>query len=149
MSAALAFAALSAVQVVGTVLSGIGAKKEADLEAFNIETEKKFNSAAASQAARARMDEYDSATATNLASFAASGRDIGSDRSVEAFLDKQREVATEDVSRIQKQETRASNQYKAEQARTKRSGKTALATSLFSAAGQAAGSYSQFQNIKT
>ena len=143
------FAALSGVQVLGTILGGIGAKKEADLEAFNIETERKFNSAAASQQARARMDEYDSATATNLASFAAAGRDIGSDRSVEAFLDKQREVATEDVSRIKTQETRASNQYKAEQARTKRSGKTALVTSLFSAAGQAAGSYSRYNDIKT
>ena len=65
------------VQVLGTILGGIGAKKEADLESFNIETERKFNSAAASQAARARMDEYDIATSTNLASFAASGRDIG------------------------------------------------------------------------
>lgn len=142
------FGALSGVQVLGTILGGIGAKKEADLEAFNIETERKFNSAAASQQARARMDEHDSATATNLASFAAAGRDIGSDRSVEAFLAKQREVATEDVSRIKKQETRASNQYKAEQARTKRSGKTALAASLFSAAGQASSSYSRYNDIK-
>ena len=144
-----AFATLSAIQVFGTILGGIGAKQEADLEAFNIETERKFNSAAASQQARARMDEYDSATATNLASFAAAGRDIGSDRSVEAFLAKQREVATEDVGRIKDQEERTSNQYLAEQARAKRSGKTALASSLFSAAGQAASSYSQYQNVKT
>lgn len=144
-----AFGALSAIQVVGSILGGIGAKQEADLEAFNIETERKFNSAAASQQARARMDEYESATATNLASFAAAGRDIGSDRSVEAFLEKQREIATEDIGRIGEQEERTSNQYLAEQARAKRSGKTALASSLFSAAGQAASSYSQYQNIKT
>jgi hypothetical protein len=142
------FSALSALQVFGTIAGGFGKGLETDLEAFNTETENKFNNAAASQQARARMDEHESATATNLASFAAAGRDIGSDRSVEAFLNKQREVATEDVSRIQKQETRASNQYKAEQARTKRSGKTALAASLFSAAGQAADSYSRYNDIK-
>lgn len=135
-------------QVLGSILGGIGAKQEADLEAFNIETERKFNSASASQAARARMDEYDSATATNLASFAAAGRDIGSDRSIKAFLDKQKEVASEDVGRIQKQETRQSNQYIAEAARTKRSGKTALASSLFQAAGQAAGGYYKYQDVK-
>lgn len=137
------------VQVLGTILGGIGAKKEADLESFNIETERKFNSAAASQAARARMDEYDMATSTNIASFAAAGRDIGSDRSIKAFLDKQKEIASEDVGRIQDQETRQSNQYTAEAARTKRSGKTALASSLFQAAGQAAGGYSDYSSVKT
>lgn len=145
----VAYAALAAVQIFGTIAGGIGKKKELDAEAFNIETERKFNSAAASQAARARMDDHNSATATNLASFAALGRDIGSDRSVEAFLSKQRETALEDVSRIGKQEERASNQYRAESAKAKRSGKTALAASLFSAAGQASGSYSQYQDIKT
>jgi len=143
------FAALSAIQVLGTIAGGFGKGLETDVEVFNLETENKFNNAAASQQARARMDEYDSATATNLASFAAAGRDIGSDRSVEAFLAKQREVATEDVGRIKEQEERTSNQYLAEKARVKRSGKAALASSLFSAAGQAASSYSQYQNIKT
>ena len=104
----VAYAALAAVQIFGTVVAGRGRQQELNAEAFNIETERKFNSAAASQAARARMDDHNSATATNLASFAALGRDIGSDRSVEAFLSKQRETALEDVSRIGKQEERTS-----------------------------------------
>ena len=137
------------VQVLGEILGGIGAKKEADLAAFNIETERKFNSAAASQQAEARMEEYDIATSTNIASFAASGRDIGSDRSIKAFLDKQKEIASEDVGRLQDQEERQSNQYKAEAARTKRSGKTALASSLFKAAGKASSGYTDYKSVKT
>ena len=142
------FAALSGVQVLGTILGGFGAKKGTGLEAFNLETEKKLDSAAAFQQAEARIETYDMDTSTNIASFAAAGRDIGSDRSFEAFMNKQKEIAFEDVGRIQDQEELQSNKYKAEVARTKRSGKTALASSLFQAAGQASSGYSRYKSVQ-
>ena len=37
------------------------------------------------------------ATEANVAMFYASGRDVGSDRSVEAFLAKQKEIAATDL----------------------------------------------------
>lgn len=142
------FAVGTAASVAGTVSSGVAAKQEAELDVFNIETEAKFSSAAASQAARARMEDYDSATATNIASFAASGRDIGSDRSIKAFMDRQKDIAGEDVARIQKQKSREAVRYAAESASTRLRGKNALKSSLFQAAGQATQGYSQYQDMK-
>ena len=76
----------------GTVTAGKAAKRAGELNAYNIETERELNKAQAAQIANARMEEYRSATSSNQAAFAAMGRDIGSDTSVRAFMEKQAET---------------------------------------------------------
>ena len=101
--AAVASLAASGVAAAGQVAAGRAAEEEAKLTAFNIGTEKEMNKIQAMQAAQARREEYDLATSTNIAAFAAMGRDIGSDRSVQAFLERQKEILGQDVGRIQQQ----------------------------------------------
>ena len=101
--AAVASLASAGVAAAGQAAAGRAAEEEAKLTAFNIGTEKEMNKIQAMQAAQARREEYDLATSTNIAAFAAMGRDIGSDRSVEAFLERQKEILGQDVGRIQQQ----------------------------------------------
>lgn len=125
----------TAISAFGQVAAGIGAKKEAELNAFNVQTEKKLNQVQAAQQARARREEYDLATAANIATFAAMGRDIGADRSVEAFLQRQQEIVGDDIGRIA-QQTRAENlAADMRSLAEKRRGRNAMYTSLFNAAG--------------
>ena len=125
----------TAISAFGQVAAGIGAQKEAELNAFNIQTEKKLNQVQAAQQARARRDEYDLATAANIATFYAMGRDVGADRSVEAFLERQKEIVGEDIGRIA-QQTRAEDlAADMRSLAEKRRGRNALYSSLFNAAG--------------
>ena len=101
--AAVASLASAGVAAAGQAAAGRAAEEEAKLTAFNIGTEKEMNKIQAMQAAQARREEYDLATSTNIAAFAAMGRDIGSDRSVQAFLERQKEILGQDVGRIQQQ----------------------------------------------
>ena len=82
-----------------------------------------------------RREEYDLATSANIAAFALQGRDITIDRSVEAFLEKQKEIARQDTGRIARQtdieDLRADMMAMAEGRR----GRNALYASLFNAAG--------------
>ena len=137
------------ISVVGQLIGGIGAKKEAELNAFNIKTDQVQNQTQAAQQARARIEEYDLATASNFAAFAAMGRDIGADRSVEAFLQRQQEIAGEDVSRIA-QQTRAEDLAANMRALSeKRRGRNAMYTSLFNAAGTLGEGIYQYQQTKS
>ena len=139
----------SAVSAGGTILGGIGAQREAQLNAFQMETQKKENQVTAMQQARARREEYDLATSANLAAFAAQGRDIGADRSVEAFLRRQEEIAGQDLGRIARQ-TRAENLRADMMAMAeKRRGRNALYSSLFSAVGTMAEAGYQYKKVQT
>ena len=84
--------ATAAVSAGGQILGGIGEKKSSDLNAFNIETDKKLNKVQAMQESEARRADYDLATASNIAAFAAMGR-AQSDNSVQAFLKRQKELS--------------------------------------------------------
>ena len=80
--------------------TGKAQQKSAYLNAYNIETQKKISDAEAKQRSNDRMEQYRSNLSANIASFAAMGRDIGgADRSVGAFLDRQKQIATDDVAR--------------------------------------------------
>lgn len=128
-------------------MAGIGAKKEAELNAFNIQTQKTQNKTQAMQAAQARREEYDLATASNIATFS-KATDLSS-RSVEAFLERQKEIVGEDITRIA-QQTRAEDlaadmRVLAE----KRRGRNTLYSSLFNAAGTIGEGLYQAKQTKT
>jgi hypothetical protein len=137
------------VSAGGTVLGGIGAKQEADLTAFNIETEKRQNQVAAMQQARARRDEYDLATSSNIAAFSAAGRDITTDRSVQAFLEKQKEVAAQDIGRIATQTNVEDLRSDMMAMAARRQGRNALYASLFNAAGTVGEGLYRAEQVRT
>lgn len=137
------------LQSVGSILGGIGAKKESELNAYRMKTDMILNEVRASQMARQRLDEYRQATSANIAAFSAAGRDVGSDRSVKAFLEKQKEVAMTDVGRIGVQAELDRLQSQQAMATERRRGRTALATSLISAASSFGEGMYRVQDIKT
>ena len=51
------FLAMSAISAVGQVAAGMGAQQEAQLNAFQMQTQKKENQVTAMQQARARREE--------------------------------------------------------------------------------------------
>jgi hypothetical protein len=110
----MAFPALfmlsTALSAGGQLMSAMGAKKTSEvnaaqtefggrLNAFNIETEREVAQAQALQAHTDRVEAYNMNLSANIAQFIAQGRDVGGDRSVEAFLRKQQQTAGEDISR--------------------------------------------------
>lgn len=90
--ASIGFSAYSSMQ------AGKAAAAQGRAQQAMYEQERKQNEIEAMQRHNDRLAAYDSARASNLAWFAFSGRDP-SDRSVQAFLNKQREVAYTDVAR--------------------------------------------------
>jgi hypothetical protein len=105
------FLASTAISAGAQVAGGIGAARTAKfnawqsefagrLEGFNIETERKLSMAEASQRHNDRLELYRENLSSNIASFAAAGRDVGGqDRSVARFLERQKEVAAGDTKR--------------------------------------------------
>ena len=137
------------VSAGGSLLSGIGAKKSANLDAYNIETQRILSEAEAKDRSNRRMEEYRSNLSANIASFSAAGRDIGGmDRSVKAFLDRQREVAFKDVARSEFMSEQESAKMRAEAAATRSEGKARLASATINAFTTVAGGLSGYNKIK-
>ena len=136
------------ISAIGQVAAGQAQKEAADLDAFQIRTDKVMNKAQASQMARVRRDEYDLATAMNIGTFYAAGRDVDSDRSVETFLKKQKEVAGEDIGRIARQESMQGLKLELAAMGEKRRGRNALTAALFSAAGTMAEGIHRYSSTK-
>ena len=126
--------ATAAVSAGGQILGGIGEKKSSDLNAFNIETDKKLNKVQAMQESEARRADYDLATASNIAAFAAMGR-AQSDNSVQAFLKRQKKTFGEDIGRAQMQTAMQSRKSDIAASTERRRGKNTLLASTISAAG--------------
>lgn len=94
----IAMLASSAVGAAGQLAAGQAQRRAADLNAFNIETDRVRSQAEALQRHNDRLEQYRSNLSANIASFSAAGRDI-SDRSVKAFLEKQKQIAADDTKR--------------------------------------------------
>ena len=136
---------MSIFQLAGTFISAFGSiqagkarEDAARMDAFNTETEREQGEVFALQQSASRRAEYDLATEANVAMFYASGRDVGSDRSVEAFLAKQKEIVATDLSRMDFQKQAESSARTREAMTLRRSGKNARRASLFQAAGTVA-----------
>lgn len=91
--------ASTAVSAAGQIAAGNAARKAGELNAYNIETDRVRSKAEALMRHNDRLEQYRSNLSANLAAFAAQGRDIGGDRSVAAFLERQKQIATDDTRR--------------------------------------------------
>ena len=146
MNPATIYAIGQGIGAVGTILGGIGAQQEARLNVFNMETEKILSKARAEEIAQARREEYDLATKSNIA-VQTKFNDITS-RSVQAFLEKQRETMGKDQRAIANNTFRENLKITYQQAAERRRGRTALASSLLNAATTAAEGYVGYQRVK-
>jgi hypothetical protein len=143
------FLASTIVSAGGEFLAGIGAKQSADLNAYNIETQRILSEAEARARSNARMEEYRSNLSSNIASFAAAGRDIGgTDRSVKAFLEKQRDVAFSDVSRSEFMGDLEAKKLTAQAASVRREGRARAIAGSINAFTTLAGGLTDYQNIR-
>lgn len=138
----------SLISAGGSLLGGIGAKKSAELDAYNIETQRILSEAEAKARSNQRMEEYRSNLSANIASFSAAGRDIGSDRSVKAFLDRQREIAFTDVSRSEFMSEQESARLRAQAAATRAEGRAQMASAAIGAFTTIAGGLYDYNQIR-
>ena len=136
------------IGAVGQIAAGAAQKRAAELNAFQIKTDKVTNKAQALQMSRARRDEYDLATSTNIAAFSAAGRDIGEDRSVQAFLERQKELVGQDIGRIARQESMEGMKAELAAMAERRRGREAFTASLFSAIGTGAEGIYRYQSTR-
>lgn len=128
---AIAQLGMSVVSGIGQIQAGRAQRRAAELTAFRTQTEGELNKAMARQRAEARREEYNQATAANIAAFSVT-RDIGSDRSVQAFLERQKEVVAQDLGRMDTQAAFESAKYQAAAATEIRRGKNIQRASLIS-----------------
>jgi len=145
----MAMIASSALNVFGQISAGKAQQESSKLNAFQIKTDQALNKTQAMQMSRARKEEYDLATSANIAAFAAAGRDVGSDRSVQAFLDRQKEIIAQDTSRIDEQIQFQNMRSKSGAMAERRRGDNALTASLFSAVGTVSQGIYQYKTVKT
>ena len=123
------------ISAYASIQAGKPREDAARMDAFNTETEREQGEVLALQQAASRRYEYDLATEANVGMFYASGRDVGSDRSVEAFLEKQKEIAATDLSRMDFQRQAESSARTREAMALRRGGRNARRASLLQAAG--------------
>jgi len=137
------------ISAMASLQAGAARQDAARMDAFNTETEREQGEVLALQQAAQRRYEYDLATEANVAMFYASGRDVGSDRSVEAFLAKQKEIAATDLSRIDYQRQTESSARTREAMALRRGGRNARRASLYQAAGTMAQGISDYKKTTT
>lgn len=133
------------ISAYASIQAGKAKEDAARMAAFNTETEREQGEVLALQQAANRRYEFDLATEANVAMFYASGRDVGSDRSVEAFLAKQKEIANTDLSRIDQQRRTEASARTREAMALRRGGRNARRASLYQAAGTMARGISDSQ----
>ena len=86
--------------VVSTISAGRAARREAEFNRKQLEFKSKMQKLEASEKANLRLRDLDSAQASNRAFAAFLGRDPG-DRSMKAFMDRQEEIAYQDVAALE------------------------------------------------
>jgi len=87
------------ISAFGQMAAGQAAQESAELDAFNTETQRELSKVESIQRHNDRLEQYRYNVKANIAAFYASGRDVGADKSVSAFLQRQKEVVAEDTKR--------------------------------------------------
>ena len=83
----------------GQMAAGQAAQESAELDAFNTETQRELSKVETLQRHNDRLEQYRYNVKANISAFYAAGRDVGADKSVSAFLQRQKEVVAEDTGR--------------------------------------------------
>lgn len=137
----------SAVSAGGSLMAAQGQAKSAALNAENIETQRIMNNAAALQKANDRYEQFKIAESTNRALLmGAMGRDV-TDRSVSAFLERNRQTAFSDMDRIETQRQMEDMRYTMEAASERRRAADIQASGVVNAFSSILSSMVSYQNI--
>ena len=136
------------VSAAGSLMGGMAQKNAAELNAFNIETEKELGKAQALQRHNDRLEVYRSNLSSNIASFAAQGRDVGADRSVAAFLDRQQEIATDDTANSDFMAMMQGMKADSQAAAVRAEGRAALSAGIINGFTTLAGGLNEYMQVK-
>jgi len=139
----------TALSVFGQLLGGQSAKEAADLDAFNIETDRELGKAQALQNSNNRLEIYNQNVSTNIASFAASGRDVGADRSVSAFMQRQKEIVGKDLKSNATMALMEANKATAQASAVRAEGRAAKQSATIGALTSIASGAFQYYDVKT
>jgi hypothetical protein len=139
----------SGVSAVGQIQAGRAQQRASQLNAFNIETDRERSKAEARQRHNDRLEQYRSNLSANIAAFAASGRDIGADRSVGAFLQRQKEIAASDTARSDFMGQAAAAKLTAQAATERSEGRAAMTAARIGAFTSLASGINRYNQIKT
>ena len=139
----------TAVSAAGQLAAGAGARQSAQLNAYNIETERELSKTEAINRHNDRLEQYRSNLSSNIASFAAMGRDVGADRSVGAFLEKQKKVATSDTARSDFMGAMEAMKLTSQAAATRTEGRAQQASAAIGAFTTVLGGLHRYQQTKT
>jgi len=90
----------SGISAFGQMQAAQAQQQAARLNAFNTETDKVRVKIQTVQNHNDRLEQWRSNTSTNKSMFFAMGRDVSSDASVKAYLNKQKDIVGEDADRI-------------------------------------------------
>ena len=118
--------------VVSAISSGRAARREAEFNRKQLEFKSKMQKLEASEKANLRLRDLDSAQASNRAFAAFLGRDPG-DRSMKAFMDRQEEIAYQDVAALESGALIESSQTRRLAAMEGVRGRNAIVQSYFNA----------------
>lgn len=141
--------ASTAASAGGQLIAGRAAKDAAELNAYNIKSQRIVGEAEAIQRHNDRLEQYRSNLSANIASFAAKGRDVGQDRSVAAFLERQKEVAASDTTRSDFMGMMESLKASSEAAAVRSEGRAQQTSSIIGAFTTLAGGLHKYQQTKT
>lgn len=133
----------------GQLMAGSSAKKAAELDAFNIETEREFGKAQAMENRNSRIAEYNFNKSGNIAAFSSAGRDIGADRSVRAFMEKQKEIVGKDLKTSSRMQIMQAGKATAQAAAARTEGRAAQQSAMLGALTTVASGASQYYRVRT
>jgi len=128
-----------AIQTIGTTLSvfssiqsGRDNRSEAEFNRKQLEFKAKMQKVEAAEKANLRLRDFDSAQASNRAFAAFIGRDPG-DRSMKAFMDRQKEIAYQDAEALESGALIEASQTRRMAAMEGERGRNAIVESYFNA----------------
>lgn len=145
----IATIATTAFSAFGKIMAGNSAKRAAALDAFNIETEREVGKAQAMENRNSRIAEYNFNKSSNIAAFSATGRDIGSDRSVRAFMEKQKEIVGKDLKTSSRMQIMQAGKATAQAAAVRAEGRAAQQSAMLGALTTVASGASQYYDVRT
>lgn len=126
--------ASSLVSAGASAAGGRGAAESAAVNAENIKSQRIMNEAVAAQKSLDRWQDFKLADSANRAMMGgAMGRDLESDRSVEAFLRRNEEAAMEDVHRIDVEGDQESMRLRTAEGAERRRGRDAYQSGMITA----------------
>ena len=144
----MAIFASSAVSAYGSVRAGKAAKQEAQFNAAQMERDMELGRIEATQNATAMAQDYAQSVSANDAFFAFAGRDV-TDRSVRAFMERQEEIYSTDISRLASDTNMRAQSVAAMAGAERQRGRNALTAGYLGAAQSIAGGIYQAGTTKT